>query len=184
MTAKVKETHYLAEIIRARHAAGDCITGCPACVEEEAAAKEREFQEYLNRMEIYEIMPRNPQAKGLEFQAGIYVPTGGGHMLIAEVYDTASAIAIADLMTVASYRYLEGFELDFTTKPHEVLFVVKLIDPSTSQPLRFSAGHQWEAMHEAAEHLRHAADPHLDRHRAQTMADKGLEGEWGKWESR
>jgi hypothetical protein len=39
----------------------------------------------------FEIMPRNPEAKGLEFQSSIYEPLPGCHNLICEVYVTAEA---------------------------------------------------------------------------------------------
>lgn len=44
-------------------------------------------------MRQFEIMPRNPEAKGLEFQSSIYELVYGGqaHNLICEVYVTAEA---------------------------------------------------------------------------------------------
>lgn len=42
-------------------------------------------------MRTFEIMPRDPSAKGLNFQSSIYEPIGNGHNLICEVYLTEEA---------------------------------------------------------------------------------------------
>lgn len=39
----------------------------------------------------FEIMPRNPEAKGLGFQSSIYEPKAAHHNLICEVYRTEEA---------------------------------------------------------------------------------------------
>lgn len=44
----------------------------------------------MNRR-TFEIMLCDPNAKGLNFQAGIYEPLGGAHNLICEVYTTSEA---------------------------------------------------------------------------------------------
>lgn len=43
----------------------------------------------------WKVMPRNPNAEGLEFQAGLYADHGKYHDLIAEVYTMARAEQIA-----------------------------------------------------------------------------------------
>jgi hypothetical protein len=42
-------------------------------------------------MRTFEIMPRDPEAKGLEFQSSVYEPVDNYHNLICEVYVTAEA---------------------------------------------------------------------------------------------
>lgn len=127
---------------------------------------------------IFEIMPRNPQAKGLEFQAGVYYPTGGMHRLIAEAYLTIDAIFIADMMTVIWSPQLEAMGPGFDSlSPRSTGYFVALAER------RFWSDHSLQdAIHEAAEWLRKEANPRLDEHRAQVMKDKELKGEWGKWE--
>lgn len=126
---------------------------------------------------IFEIMPRNSQGKGLEFQAGVYYPTGGGHRLIAEAYITADAVGISDAMTVLFCPRLwdVGPEYDaFGDGP--IGYSVTLKDAKFWSDISL-----WDAIHKAAEWLREEADPQLAKHRAQTMQDHGLKGEWGKW---
>lgn len=127
---------------------------------------------------IFEIMPRDPQAKGLEFQASVYYPTGGMHRLIAEAYLTIDAIFIADMMTVIFSPQLVAMGPEFDAFGEKLdSYIVTL------QEKRFFSDHSLQdAIHKAAEWLRKEADPRLDEHRAQVMRDKELKGEWGKWE--
>jgi hypothetical protein len=57
--------------------------------------RERLAEEYYRRPGPYKVMPRDINAEGLNFQAGIYLDNGGSHGLIAEVYTIEMAERIA-----------------------------------------------------------------------------------------
>src|SRR5688500_5635231 len=105
-TTKAEETHPLANLIRERHEAGTCITLCPVCTEEARATSDQA------NVAVFDIMPRNPHAKGLKFQAGLYSPRGGGHSLIGEFYDKRYALHAADLFTLMASPLFEGIEVN------------------------------------------------------------------------
>lgn len=47
---------------------------------------------------LFHIMPRNPKATGLQFQAGIYAAPGNYHDLIAECYSIERATELAAIL--------------------------------------------------------------------------------------
>lgn len=139
---------------------------------------------------IFEIMPRHYVLDGATMrpgmEAGIYAHSdvaGGAHKLFAEAYKAADAMATADAMTVLSYFYFDGIEVNYNdARPKQVVFIVKLLDPDDDRMVFFGDCSLWEAIHAAAEFLRRNANRNLDTERAEIMSKKGLKGEWGKWE--
>lgn len=75
----------------------------------------------------FEIMPRNPDAKGLEFQSSIYELMRHGHNLICEVYITEEAEnikralnAYPDLLSMCSDLHALLWHYDLARQPNGV----------------------------------------------------------------
>lgn len=163
-------THELGRIMLARHKAQDCVFGCPFCKQEEEQTMKQEALE----VPYYEVMPRNPQAEGLEFQAGVYAPVNGMHALIAEVYGIQSAHIIADLLTIIASPLLRSI----TREEKSDEFVIRIKDSLIPEGGNLIFRH----LAKAADYIRQQSEPRLDEFREEIMQHHGLKGEWRKWE--